>query len=105
MRPFSKALLLFILVYFAGSSARAHHIFGVDFYYEYISGNTYRVNLAIYADCSSMNYSLLRGAIPKVQIKNGSTTVTTIQLTQQGSDVDVTPVCNAEKNNTQCANP
>ncbi|MBU2018771.1 MAG: PKD domain-containing protein [Bacteroidetes bacterium] len=45
-------LLLFICL-FQGGMARAAHIVGGEIYYNYISGNSYRVYIILYRDCNS----------------------------------------------------
>lgn len=49
-------LFLFILAF---TSSKASHIVGGDFYYEYISGDKYRITMKLYVDC----YNGIPGAI------------------------------------------
>lgn len=106
MRRYTRcvtALLLAVSLLFIAGKANASHIFGADFYYTWVSGNTYTINLAVYADCSGAAFPNLNGATPSVEVyKNTSQLFTTMTLTQSGTSVEVTPVCNAQINNTTC---
>ena len=86
--------------------ANASHIFGLDFYYKYVSGNTYTIYLAVYGDCSGAAFGSLSTSTPQIDIYNGNTYVTTINLTVQAptDGVEVTPVCPGEAANTTCVN-
>ncbi len=86
---------------------RANHIYGIDFYYEWVSGNNYRINMDIYGDCSPQSrpaFSNLYTTSPVVDVFNGSVRHGTIRLTLTGSPTEVTPVCNTYLDSTQCKN-
>jgi gliding motility-associated-like protein len=85
--------------------AAASHFYGADFYYTWVSGNTYKITLAVYGDCAGAAFSTLNGATPYVEIRNGSSLVGTITLAQAGNGVEVTPVCPAQASNTRCSSP
>ncbi|MEO6832413.1 MAG: hypothetical protein ABI169_09425, partial [Chitinophagaceae bacterium] len=85
--------------------AQASHIYGADFFYEYVSGTTYKISLVVYYDCSGSAYTQIFGSHPVVTVKKNGTNVATITLSQEGSNEEVTPVCSAEKANTACINP
>ena len=95
--------LLLVLLLLAGGRASATHIYGADFTYTWVSGNTYTVTLTIYGDCSGSAFPTLNGATATVIVYNNTTQYTTLTLTQQGPGVEVTPVCAAQANNTVCS--
>jgi gliding motility-associated-like protein len=94
--------LLAGMLFLAHSKVSASHIYGADFFYTYVTGNTYNVTLVVYGDCSGTAFPNLSGATPEVQVLNGSSFYTTITLSQQGPGVEVTPVCPSQLNNTNC---
>ncbi len=105
-----KFAVLSLLLLFFHISSFASHIVGLDLYYTWISGNTYRITLVAYGDCgpsSSTAFSTLPSATPKICIFDGNTNVTSINLTIQApsAGVEITPVCPDDINNTQCTNP
>lgn len=96
-----------MITLFVSLNASATHIYGADFFYTWVSGNTYNISLVVYGDCAASNtpvFSALTGATPQVEIYNGSTFITTITLSQQGTAVEVTPVCPSQLGNTKCTN-
>lgn len=102
-RPFVIALL-FIL---SSGKLLASHFYGVDMYYTHISGNTYRVSIAAFGDCSGEQFPSFKTVRPKIYIRKGGTDVAAdfldLELPKEG--IEVTPVCPAELNNTTCVNP
>src|SRR6476660_6027563 len=93
-----KKLLLVVLL-LAPSLCFAGHAAGLDIYYTYISGNTYRVSMTIYGNCHDQpnnNYSSLFTGSPQVVIIDSVTKVTwkTISLNLiPDSTRDVSPYC------------
>jgi gliding motility-associated-like protein len=102
-----KLLSLFFIGFMLASfCAHATHIFGVDLYYTYVSGNTYTINMAIYGDCSATAGVLnsLYTATPEVQVYNGGTLAQTVNLNPVNPEgAEVTPVCASQANNTTCS--
>ena len=96
--------LLLCLLLVSSISTRASHIFGIDLYYSYVSGYTYKVYLVVYGDCSGSAFPTLSSATPEIQVYNGNTLYTTFNLAVQApsSGVEVTPVCPAQAGNTTC---
>jgi gliding motility-associated-like protein len=82
--------------------ASASHLFGADFHYTYVSGNTYNVVLDVYGDCSGSAFPNLPSSIPQVQVFNNLALYTTFNLNLTGPGVEVSPVCPAQINNTTC---
>jgi gliding motility-associated-like protein len=100
-------VLLFIS---AGFRSDANHLVGMDLFYTWVSGNTYKVTLIAYGDCGSAStttaFGLLPTATPEVYIYNGSSYLATMTLTVQppSAGVEITPVCPADISLTQCTN-
>lgn len=102
-RFFFRSLLLLLVV--ASRAAHANHVSGADFFYTHLSDSTYKISLWIYGNCASVPiFNTLNGGAPQVVVKRNGSTVTTLTLAQVGAGVEVTPVCAAEQNNTQCKN-
>lgn len=97
------SLLLFLLA--ITSQVRATHIYGGDLFYTHISGNTYTITLVIYGDCSGSAFSSLSTVSPEVDVYNGSSFITTLNLAIQNptAGVEVTPVCPGQINKTRCS--
>jgi gliding motility-associated-like protein len=109
MRPVLLKYLFPVVLFVAFCSPRATatHIYGADFFYTHVSGNTYTITLIVYGDCSGGAFSNLATSTPEVQIYNGTSMTQTISLglpDPQGG-TEVTPVCAAQVNNTTCVNP
>ncbi len=100
-----KPFLLVLLFFAAPLKGIANHIYGIDLYYSWVSGNTYTVYLAVYGDCSSGTFSILPSSTPQINIYNGSSFVSSINLAVQApsSGIEVTPVCPAEAGHTTCS--
>lgn len=104
-------LCTFLLSLMAFDS-KASHLLGGEIGYEHIStvgtSQTYRVTLALFSDCSSTSAALplLIGANPIVSLYNGTSLVQSLNLTYQTaiSNIEITPVCPDEANNTKCTN-
>jgi len=76
----------------------ASHIVGADLYYTHVSGNTYKISLAIYGNCgaaSAAAFSTLQVATPQICIYNGNTYDTTVILSidTPACGVEITPLC------------
>ena len=102
-----RALLPLCIALFFSVSAQASHIFAADLFYTHVTGNTYKITLVIYGDCSGSSFSNLPGSTPQIDIFNGPSLITTLTLAQEGpfNGVEVTPVCPGQANNTTCVNP
>ncbi len=103
-----KLIVILFSIFSFVLSSKASHIFGGEFTYEFISGNTYRFNLTLYADCagSSTLLSNLYNALPIVQRYNNNVSVDNFTLALiPGSGIEVSPVCPAQLSNTACATP
>ena len=109
LSSFRITFLLALILGAASSSSYASHVFGVDIYYTWVSGNTYTVHMTIYGDCQAQAYifNTLYTATPEVEVYNDNVSTTnpytTINLnpgSPQGTEV--TPVCPAQASNTAC---
>src|SRR5271156_6040362 len=105
-----RILTLSISLLLLSRSAFASHIVGMDLNYAWDSGNTYKITLVAYANCSSVDsstaYASLPTAHPVICIYNGGTSVTSITLNLESLDSgkEITPVCPSDSLNTQCHN-
>src|ERR1039458_5354914 len=86
--------------------SQATHIFGIDLYYTYVAGNTYTIHLVVYGDCSGAAFPSLSSSVPVINIYNGGTLFTSVNLAIQPptAGVEVTPVCPAELDSTTFTN-
>lgn len=108
----NRLFLLLSLVFVCNYSARASHLLGGEIGYEYVSTSgsthTYKVILKFFSDCSSTSAALplLINATPRVSLYDNNTFINAVSLTYNAtlSDVEITPVCPDEVNNTQCTN-
>lgn len=94
--------LIFFISVLAQKQCYATHLFGADFHYTYVSGNTYTIVLDVYGDCSGTAFPSLVTATPQVQIYNNNVLFQTVSLNLSGPGVEVTPVCPSQINNTTC---
>ena len=102
---FKKILVSFLLAaafLLAATNSFASHIFGGELLYKHISGNTYRITLTVYGDCSASIFSSLDNSSPTIHIYNGSLEYKSIILKTDTLDLEVSPVCPSEINNTSC---
>jgi gliding motility-associated-like protein len=99
-----KLVLTIVVLLFGISNTKASHLYGADFYYTWISGNTYRISLVIYGDCSGNAFPTLSTAVPTVEVYNNTSFFTSISLTLQAptAGVEVSPVCPSQLFNTKC---
>ncbi len=99
----------FALSLIPGGKLYASHIVGMDLIYTYVSGNTYTITLIAYGDCgpaSAAAFSTLPTCYPKICIQDDNRFGDTLDLQIQAPDsgVEITPVCPADKDSTQCTN-
>lgn len=99
-----KRYLLLLTICFWGGSIQSYatHIIGADFYYEHLSGSSYRVSVAFYGDCAGQSFSLFPASVPKVELLDRNQLIRTFNLDVEGPGVEVTPVCPSETGNTSC---
>jgi len=95
--------ILFALALFTNlPKAYATHLFGADFYYTHVSGNTYTLVLDMYGDCSGAAFPNLNVATPEVEVYDNGTLFQLLNLGLSGPPIEVTPVCPSQINNTTC---
>jgi gliding motility-associated-like protein len=92
--------------------ANASHLYGGELLYTHIAGNTYRVTVVLYGDCGSSDslvFKTLKLSTPEINVYDAAASqlFTTINLPIDtlNSDIEVTPVCPAQINNTKCKSP
>ena len=103
-----KLFLIIGTILFFVIPSKASHIFGGEFTYEFISGNTYRFNLTLYGDCGTTNPNLLTNLLscqPYINRYNNNILIDSFTLALvPGSGIEVSPVCPAQLGNTICTN-
>ena len=107
----SARIRKFLFVTFAllfSSNMYASHLVGADLYYTHVSGNTYKITLAIYGNCgaaSAAAFSTLPYAAPQICIYSGDSLITNLNLAIQAPDsgIEITPLCPGDT--SQCTNP
>lgn len=95
-----------VLLMLYNFTALGNHVIGGDLRYEHISGNTYKIILTIYGDCSSGGpFYQLDTARPQIKLYANDTFDSNVELTlTAGKGTDVSPVCPAQLNFTTCNN-
>lgn len=107
LRTSFRSLLCCALLLLPSLGSFASHIVGADLTYSWVSGTTYKISMAFYADCgpaSAGAFGSLPTALPVVCIYNGSTYVSTLTLAVEtpSSGTEVTPpLCPGDS--SQCA--
>lgn len=107
-KHFLFSIVVLLLVH---SSAFANHLVGLDLFYTWVSGNTYKITLVAYGDCGSAlttsAFGALPGNTPRIYIYDGGSLIGNTLLTIQppSAGVEITPVCPAYLSLTQCTDP
>jgi gliding motility-associated-like protein len=109
LQPYKHTLFIILFFLALGNSARANHLVGMDLFYTWVSGNTYKITLVAYGDCGagpSSAFGALPTNTPRVYIYNGNIRIDSINLAIQppAAGVEITPVCPAYTSLTQCTN-
>ncbi len=104
---FYKPFILAMLLILSAGKLFATHYYGVDLFYTHVSGNTYKVSIVTFGDCSGAAFPSFSVDRPRIYIKKGNTVVRTDVLDHEPpkDGIEVTPVCPDELNNTTCVNP
>ncbi|MES2703230.1 MAG: PKD domain-containing protein [Bacteroidota bacterium] len=109
LRPLKLRLIAILVLLLICRSAYATHLVGMDLYYTWVSGNTYKITLVAYADCgaASSAFAALPTNTPVIYIYNGGTLVDDVILNIEppSAGVEITPVCPAYLALTQCTDP
>ncbi len=102
-----KPLFLVLLLLVCSGRLSATHFYGVDLFYTHVTGNTYKVTIVAYGDCSGAQFPTFATSRPRIHIRRGTTQFLADFLDAEPpkEGVEVTPVCPAELNNTTCKNP
>lgn len=99
-----KRFILYIACLLFTVPASATHILGAEIGYKHIGGLQYEVLVNIYGDCSGSAFgSLDTFSIAQVTVYNGSSAFATLNCLPYGDfGKEITPVCDADSNNTTC---
>jgi hypothetical protein len=106
--PHPRILLLtIVLAICLCFSAKATHFYGADLFYTHQGGNSYRVTFVAYGDCGGSAFPSFPSSTVSINIYNGNNYSQSISLSIQPpfNGEEVTPVCLAQKPNTNCVNP
>ncbi|MCW3123635.1 MAG: hypothetical protein JWQ38_3127 [Flavipsychrobacter sp.] len=87
-----------------GTNSFASHIFGGELLYTYIKDSVYKVTFTVYGDCGATYdiFNTLYTASPVIYITDGTTTLPDLSLTIDESGTEVSPVCTAQADSTNC---
>jgi gliding motility-associated-like protein len=104
---YHKAFLLTLLFILSAGKLFATHFYGVDLFYTHMSGNTYKVSMVAFGDCSGAQFPTFSSLRPGIHIMKGNTEFISDFLDQEPpkAGIEVTPVCPDELGNTTCVNP
>lgn len=99
-----KLIIVSFLLLLGATRLRASHIYGGELLYTHISGNTYRVALTLYGDCSAAIFYTLDtiSTIPNVNVYNDGVFFETLKLKLEAHGVEVSPVCPGMLSSTSC---
>ena len=81
MNIFKRKLLSFSLLLsciITSNIAKGSHFYGADFYYTHVIGNTYKVYLVVYGDCSGTSFPSFPGSTPEVIVYNNGNQASTL---------------------------
>ena len=88
MNLYKRILLSFSLLFaclITSNIAKGSHFYGADFYYTHVIGNTYKVYLVVYGDCSGTSFPSFPGSTPEVIVYNNGNPYDTLNLTIQAT--------------------
>lgn len=105
---FYKPFLLSLLFILCCSKLFATHYYGVDLFYTYVSGNTYRVSIVAFGDCSGAQFPSFSATRPRIHIRMGNNAdflADFLEPEPPREGIEVTPVCPEELSHTTCVNP
>ena len=80
---FYKHLLATLLFILLSGKLFASHFYGVDLFYTHVSGNTYRVSLVAYGDCSGVQFPSFSTQQPLIYVRRGTTDIMSGFLNQE----------------------
>jgi hypothetical protein len=82
MSRLAQYFLFILLLLAVNNRCAANHLFGADLGYTHVTGNTYKMTLTLYGDCSAdaSLVSQLYIAKPTIVIYNGASAVNSLVL-------------------------
>ncbi len=103
-----KSLLVLLLTIFC-QHAFASHIVGMDLFYTWVVGNTYKITLVVYGSCglpSRAAFGTLSGGTPQICIFQDTVFVgsTTLSVVAPDSGLLINQICTAYADSTECSN-
>lgn len=102
-----RYLFIALLLLFPVEKLWATHYFGMDMYYTHVSGNTYRVTIVSFGDCSGVQFPSFSTTRPRIYIKDDTTMIYDDYLEQEPpkDGVEVTEGCAADLAKSTCIDP
>jgi gliding motility-associated-like protein len=97
--------ILAILALLSFGKVHATHIFGGELLYRHLGGNSYRVSLTLYGDCSGSSFKYLDSAAPSIIVYRGTQFYDSIEIGIDGTGLEVSPVCPDMFDSTACKVP
>ncbi len=105
------SLAFFLLMSLWSTDVHGDHLLGGELYYDHISGNSYEIELVLFADCASSSQALpgLYNSSPRIVLKTKSGANyfaydSLLLAVQNPVGEEITPLCPAEINNSTCNN-
>jgi gliding motility-associated-like protein len=85
----------------------ATHYYGIDLYYTHVSGNTYRVSIVSFGDCSGVQFPSFSATRPRIYIRKGNTDIFNDYLDQEPpkEGIEVTSGCVTALKKSTCVDP
>ncbi len=104
---FYKLLLIALLFILSPCRLFATHYYGVDLFYTHVAGNTYRVTIVAFGDCSGQQFPTFSNTRPRIYINKGNTEFLKDYLDQEPpkEGIEVTAGCPAELKRSTCVDP
>jgi hypothetical protein len=94
-----KLLLLTVIVGLSAfQSTKASHAAGGEITYEWLTGNTYKIKLALYRDCSGIPFP----TSVVIDYTSGCGLYGTVSLNQVGSGIPISPLCSSSVALSSC---
>lgn len=102
-----KKIWVLIIFVFSTNALFAAHFYGVDLFYTHMSGNSYKVILVAFGDCSSNTFRNFPKSKPQIYLSKGGVVIDSFSLIPEPpyEGIEVTPVCPKDSNNTTCVDP
>lgn len=99
-KNFYSVALLFVLFTFFSNSMQASHLMGGDLTYVSVGGNSYRIKLTLYRDCSGV--AMDPSEVIAISSTNCSVSTSAVALLEPGYPIELSSLCPAQLGNSTC---